>query len=432
MDLPAKMKKGFSYDEALFLSNCCKLAYEIFQHDDGTIDDTELKEIYKALHRNQEWEIVHSIRNDHTNVRALILKRANFHQYVLAFRGTIVTDRKSLELTDWFADLDWQSVAYAYVTNQRIKVAQGFNVAFESVADEIKIFFQTLFGTLKPKDLAQVQQLRLFRKFACISAMVDAASLRMQDDFEPKARKIISQILADGEIDNQEELDKVFDFVKDPVLQIEPLTDRVELYVTGHSLGGALCQLGTLALRRWFDTSDYPNVFIKTYAVASPKVGNPDFAKYYNQLMGVGMSFRIENVLDSTPTVPFDPPFPISALAPGGVRLGSYYLGSYANGGEVHNVMGLGSQSGSLSFGGILELPVSVPFPHSIETYIALLTEQQKSWHQILTPIQTVLRPFLKDIITEELDEILISVKSIESSLEEHFSENGGNGDATA
>ena len=82
------------------------------------------------------------------------------------------------------------------------------------------------------------------------------------------------------------------------------------------------------------------------------------------------------------------PPFFISMLAPEGVRIGNFYLGKYANGGEAITVLGIGSQSASLSFGGIVELPASIPFPHSTETYINLLKEQKQFWYQLTRPLK--------------------------------------------
>ena len=98
------------------------------------------------------------------------------------------------------------------------------------------------------------------------------------------------------------------------------------------------------------------------------------------------------------PTFPFNPPFPLSALAPEGVRIGNTFIGNYAKGGEAITLIGFGSgQSASISFGGMVDIPFSIPFPHSIETYIELLKEQKQFWSRLVRPIKDVLRPFLLD-----------------------------------
>ena len=110
-----KMRKGFGFDEALLMANLSKYAYDVFQYDDGSVDDVELKTIYKALYRNQGWQLVHCIRNDYTNIRGLVLKNTQSnvsHQYAIAFRGSIISYRGAVELTDDAADVDWELIRY--------------------------------------------------------------------------------------------------------------------------------------------------------------------------------------------------------------------------------------------------------------------------------------------------------------------------------
>ncbi len=401
-----KMRKGFSFDEAILMANLSKYAYDIFQYDDGNIDDGELKTICNALYRNQGWQLVHTIRNDDSNVRGLILKNTASpvaHQYAISFRGSIVSDRGALELTDFVSDTDWDLIHYGALSIQRAKVAQGFHNAFESVADEIKFFFQTLRGDLKPSDFRRLHQLVPLRKFACIAALADAGAIRLGTEFGQQAQELVEQVVADGEVDDDEELEKVLQFLEEELLsKLSPLAEPIEVWVTGHSLGGCLCQLAGLSLRRWFGPSETGGLRIKVYAIASPKIGNKPFVDFYNQQLGEELAYRIENMLDTAPTFPYDPPFPVSLFAPEGLRIGNLFFGNYANGGEAITVFGLGSQSGSISFGGIVELPISVPFPHSIETYIQLLTEQKQFWYQLVRPIKDIFRPFLMDIVANE------------------------------
>jgi hypothetical protein len=399
------MRKGFSFDEAILMTEFSKYAYDVFQYDDGSVDDIELKTIYKALYRNQGWQLVHTIRNDDTNIRALLLKNTEspVHQYAISFRGSIVSDRGSVELTDFTSDLDWELIRYEYLSIQRAKVVQGFHLAFESVADEIQFFFKTLRGELKPSDFRRLHQLSPLRKFACINALADAGAIRLGAEFEQQAQELVKKVVADGEIDDDEELEKILQFVEEELLsKLSPLTEPIEVWVTGHSLGGSLCQLAGLSLRRWFGPASAGGLLIKVYAVAAPKIGNPTFIDYYNQQMGEELSYRIENMLDTAPTFPYDPPFPLSLIAPEGVRIGNVYIGNYANGGEAITVMGFGGQSASISFGGIVEIPFTIPFPHSAETYLQLLKDQKQFWSQLVRPVKDILRPFLIDLLRDE------------------------------
>ena len=140
MKVPLTIRKGFNYDEALLMGKFCQQVYSIFQYDDGSVEDTELQEIYNSIHRNQDWKFVHSIRNDESNVRGFIAKKTTGHQYTVVFRGSIVTDRGAFELTDLVSDFDWDLVNYGSVTDKRIKVVKGFWEASESVCDQLEIF----------------------------------------------------------------------------------------------------------------------------------------------------------------------------------------------------------------------------------------------------------------------------------------------------
>ena len=74
-----------------------------------------------------------------------------------------------------------------------------------------------------------------------------------------------------------------------------------ELYLVGHSLGAALSTLGGLDLvyREPARSSK-----IQAYLFAPPRIGDPTFAQVYNEQ--VGTSYRIVNVCDIVPYVPFE------------------------------------------------------------------------------------------------------------------------------
>jgi hypothetical protein len=402
MTTSLKLRKGFSYDEAILMTQLSKYSYDVFQYDDGSVDDVELKTVYKALYKNQGWELIHCIRNDDSNIRGLLLKNTESeiaHQYAIAFRGSSGIDDGSVNLDNVVSDVDWKLVDYGALANQQAKVVRGFQNAFESVADEIQFFFKTLRGELKPSDFRRIQKLEPLRKFACITAIADAGGVILGEEFQKKAQELIQQIFNDGEVDDDEELQAVVSFLEEELLpQLSPLNDDIEVWVTGHSLGGSLCQLAGLALRRWFGKASSGGLLIKVYAVAACKIGNQDFVDFYNKQVGEELTYRIENTFDAIPTIPLDPPFPISSIAPEGFKVGNVYIGKFANGGEAITVTGIGGQSGSISFGGLFSIPFSVPFPHSPETYIKLLTDQKEFWNQLARPVKDIARPFINDI----------------------------------
>lgn len=90
---------------------------------------------------------------------------------------------------------------------------------------------------------------------------------------------------------------------KDLLQQIRVLNQQgiYQIYITGHSQGGALAQLLTAYLRYHDSVSDR-NVF-KTYAFASPMVGDVDFANEYAASY-LGVSYNIINPADKIPKFP--------------------------------------------------------------------------------------------------------------------------------
>ncbi|MGG1661185.1 lipase family protein [Brevibacillus sp. NRS-1366] len=76
------------------------------------------------------------------------------------------------------------------------------------------------------------------------------------------------------------------------------------LFITGHNYGGALAVLAAFDIA--VNTKFNPIV----YTYGSPRIGDPDFALRYNQV--VNNSIRIVNIHDSYPTFPtqkYPPPF---------------------------------------------------------------------------------------------------------------------------
>ncbi|AOY79407.1 hypothetical protein BJP36_05215 [Moorena producens JHB] len=420
MNMPQNIKSGFSFHEAILMTKFCQQIYSVYQYDDGNVNDIEIQEIYNSLYRSQDWKFVHSIRNDESNVRGFIAKKTTGHQYTVVFRGSIVTDRGAFELTDLVSDFDWDLVNYGSVTDKRIKVVQGFLEASESVCDQLEIFFKTLLGKLRPKDFDKMHQMTYERQFACITAIADAGAIRLGNDFELAARALIEEAVADEELGNDDELTDILDFQQSRVLALEELKEPVEVYVTGHSLGGSLAFLGANALRRYFGSA----VMLKVYTIGAPKVGNESFANYYERQIGKGLTHRVENLLDIAPSMPLPPPFPLNMLAGNGLRVGNLYLSNCSPVGELHTVMGLGSQGVSVDFGGAVEFLGGIPFPHGSDAYLQLLEEDHQRWQQLWRPIRNIVENFMNELLEEQtqaIKEELDQVKKEIQGLKNHY-----------
>lgn len=78
---------------------------------------------------------------------------------------------------------------------------------------------------------------------------------------------------------------------------IAELDHEKPLYITGHSLGGALATLAAIDI---MCNSSMTNVSVYTFA--SPRVGDPIFAKHYNYIVPV--HWRFQNKHDIVPHLP--------------------------------------------------------------------------------------------------------------------------------
>ncbi|KAK0245158.1 Alpha/Beta hydrolase protein, partial [Armillaria nabsnona] len=73
--------------------------------------------------------------------------------------------------------------------------------------------------------------------------------------------------------------------------------DLKNLVTTGHSLGGSLATLAAICLRR-----NFPSLTTRTYSYGAPRVGNKEFADYFNGEFGVN-AFRVVHSNDGVPTM---------------------------------------------------------------------------------------------------------------------------------
>jgi len=118
--------------------------------------------------------------------------------------------------------------------------------------------------------------------------MTDAKFLQTKLPFGPKS---------DDNLKVHQGFIEAYNSVRVSVLQMVQQSPHQRVITTGHSLGGALATLCAL------DVAE--NISAKTtacYTFGSPRVGNPNFAVFYNKL--VPQTFRIVNGADLIPELP--------------------------------------------------------------------------------------------------------------------------------
>jgi len=105
---------------------------------------------------------------------------------------------------------------------------------------------------------------------------------------------------ADGDVPSMQQ--QVFQLIDKYQASDKPID---HLFITGHSLGAALCQLFTLdvALSR-------PSITASNINYASPRVGNSDFVRLYEQQSAQQnektRTLRVQNTYDKVPCVPIE------------------------------------------------------------------------------------------------------------------------------
>lgn len=109
--------------------------------------------------------------------------------------------------------------------------------------------------------------------------------------------------LAKGIVDDEEK-SLAFDDITNEVARLLDANPRAKLFVTGHSLGGALSSLYATMLHYTGKTA-VARRLAAVYTFGQPRVGDKEFAAYGNDKL-TGKYFRVVYCNDVVPRVPFD------------------------------------------------------------------------------------------------------------------------------
>ena len=415
MNLPEHIDKGFNFDEAIEMADLSRRIYKVF--DETTAKDPY--QLYEALY-NDDWHFIHAIIDYETDGRCMILKRKGHYQFAVVFRGSVMTST-GLELTNLAAGMEEEMLeykAYPYEKNappRDSRVHSGYWNTFCGLKDELELFFEVLVGSKLEQSLlmalVEADHVETVSRIAALGAALGVKyGTEVQERVVTNLTQVVQQ-LKDSEIGlSTVSLDalvtkevKYRKVLEDLLGQSNDSTAGVatlEVYVAGHSLGGALATLCVLGLKRYFETQgDFPPFVLKKYTIGSPKTGNKIFVDYYNERLA-GYSHRIQNVIDP---VPMGPPSPVprehylTLMMPNidHVRSGDKYYAFYQHVGEAYSVMGTGHQTFDLDFGGAMKFSIPMPFPHGPDGYIAMLHAARKQQEMFLRPFQGITQMLL-------------------------------------
>ncbi|NET59028.1 MAG: lipase family protein [Symploca sp. SIO2E6] len=411
--MPQTIKKGFNFDEAILMAKFSQRVYDIFQKDDGSIDDLEIRDIYNSMYRTEEWKIVYTFRNDDRNVRGFVVKKDGANQYTIVWRGSVITSLGSIELTDFVHDFNSELIPYEDSADKKVRITKGYWLACDSVKDELLMFFKILTTKkIEEQDLKKLAGQDFDEKYALASAIASAGGIVFGQDFEEAVRSILSQALDEFNFEKLElKLQQVIQSYNFDTGG-SSTSDQIDIYLTGHSLGGNMTILFAPLFKRFLSRIRGLDFRIKIYTIGSTKSGNKNFIEFYNNYIGDGFSYRVENPLDPIVQLPFSAPFPLNILAANGLRIGDIYLSECGWVGIPHTVFGLGSGAGlSVDFGGALQIPGGIPFPHSYDTYVELLEEDKKRWQELWRPIHNFLGNSMQELLEEQKNDLTANYK---------------------
>ncbi len=420
---PEHIDEGFDFDEAIAMAEMCRRVYRIF--DEGQTED-ESRELYEALYYRDTWEFVHAICDYATDGRCMIVRHRRHGHYAIVFRGTVFTG-EGIDYTTAATDLDLKLVECDEINGdpepppRNARLHQGFAKAYATFRDEIHFFFDILSGAKLDQKLlvdlietdAEERRSRILAIGAAIGALygrgvgiraarnitrlvreirdghIDAASVSFNTLVERGIyfHRVLAELIGEGREDRSVD---------------EPL----EVYVAGHSLGGALATLCILDLKRsWSARRDFVPFRLKGYTIGQPKAGNEEMARYFNGLLA-GYNFRVRNLLDpvvhaptllSILTAPM--PYNLQLLTPGikYIKVGDEFYDWFAHVGEAYTLVGLGKQKFEVDFGGPLKFSVPLPFPHGPDGYIELLESARTREGHLLNPARRITKTLFGD-----------------------------------
>lgn len=354
MNLPMHIASGFDFDEAIEMAELCRRVQQMFAHEGINAED-----LYNSLYREDLWHFVHIVRNQQTAGAALIVKRADTNQYAIAFRAETAPAQEPVPthaaISDNTQEIPILNLDLDAESNQ---VTPAPAPAAHEEANR-SVDYPCLMGELTPPILgARVHQAWL------------ATFTPLQDEIESFFNGLA--------LSNRSEL---------------------EIYVTGHGVGGCLAVFCVLHLKRTWETQiDFPFFNLKMYSFGSPKIGNQAFVEYYNRQMK-GFSYRVQNMLDGLTYAPsVKAPFlsNLQLMLPGidYVRQGDKFYMAYEHVGEVYPLPGLGNPKLNFNAHASFTPVFPLPFAHNPDGYKEMLLEARKYHDGFWQPTRKLFETF--------------------------------------
>lgn len=236
--------------------------------------------------------VIHAEYQQMKNTQAFVFmdKPKDANAVVVAFRGT-----EPFNGYDWSSDLDFSWMRIKGLGNVHIGFLEALGLG---TRDSIDTFVKMRKNANESKSKTQMQE----NQEAAMAPPNTPRSPHHKTKPEIMATAPTSG-LAQEVIDNPDKLLAYDDITK----QVSMLLDdnpNAKLFVTGHSLGGALAALYSTMLHFTGET-ELVSKLGAVYTFGQPRVGDQDFAAYATEAL-VGKYFRVVYCNDVVPRIPFD------------------------------------------------------------------------------------------------------------------------------
>lgn len=443
IDLPATIRPGFDFDEAIAMAELARRAYKLLDADDGR----PLQDFYNTFSRD-EWLFVHGIQPAHCPGRCLIFRHRTQNHYVLVFSTTAMADSGEV-LANISYGGDNVMTIYPPIPGEKLppprdcRVHLGFFQTYCGLQDDVALFFQVLVSAqLADDQFEQITHLAPEIQGSRLAAIGAAVRERYGAGTERRVLRVMQRAIrqvAQGKhtvekfslnslIQEGARLEQTLELLTQIEEEQAPTrAQHLSVYITGHGSGAILASFATLHLQRsWESDPGFPVFRLKVYGIGGPKIGNKSFAKYYNRRLPT-LSFRIENLLDPSTRKPVESaPFPYSLQLrlPGidYVRKGDLYYANYEHVGEPFSMSNLGQQKVELNALGPLRLTLPLPFPHGADIYREMLItardKETKQWQPAQSYMKSTLQEQTAELIALQtrMEQIGAAVHSLQKS----------------
>ncbi|KAK7201289.1 lipase [Novymonas esmeraldas] len=208
------------------------------------------------------------------------------HPYVYndAYRSHLLSRASYCDATalrEWSCGTVCNSIP-GFVTDRTFQSPDGHSFGFSGVDHTNRQIILALRGT---RNLTNwLQNLKYFRTPYTLSTTCGSQCLVHRDLYD-SYRSVRTRVTAS-------------------LLRIMALQPEYQLIITGHSFGGALAVLAAVDLHTRYGNLLEHMKPMAIYTFGAPRVGNPDFTRWADQLLANGPHYRLTHARDPVPHLP--------------------------------------------------------------------------------------------------------------------------------